>query len=85
MSFKPVGKRVLVRPATSPEKEGSIIIPQAHREQAGEGIVFAVGDGNNDVSEGDRVLVEREWNTLINIGGVNYWLLEAKNIVAILE
>jgi len=85
MSFRPTGKRVLVEPKPADEKNGMILIPPAHREQAKEGIVRAVGAGNEDVKVGDRVLVEREWNTLFNIGGRNHWLINQQDIVAILE
>jgi chaperonin GroES len=86
MSFKPIGKRVLVEPMTPEEKtKGGIFLPDNAKEQGNQGIVRAVGTGNDDVKPGDHVVVERNYNTLMNVGGKLCWLLNQQDIVAVIE
>jgi co-chaperonin GroES (HSP10) len=81
MKFKPIGKRVLVevvKPA-----EGLIAIPDSCQDYGSDGIVLAVGDGNEDVKPGDRVIVERNYNTLFKVEDRLCWLLNQQDIVAV--
>ena len=49
MKVKPIGDRVLVKPAKEEEtKKGGIIIPDSAKEKPQEGKVIAVGTGKTD-------------------------------------
>jgi len=49
MKVKPIGDRVLVKPAKEEEtKKGGIIIPDTAKEKPQEGKVIAVGTGKTD-------------------------------------
>lgn len=84
MSFKPLGKRVLVEPVPPETKRGDILIPQAVQDYSKEGIVRAMARDCTDLAIGDRVMVERNYNTLIKVGGVKCWLLNQQDIVAVI-
>jgi len=56
MKVKPLGDRVLVKPATKEEKtKGGIVIPDTAKEKPQEGEVIAVGSGKL-LENGERVM-----------------------------
>ena len=95
LNVKPLGDRVLVEPAEEKEvKKGGIIIPDTAKEKPQEGIVRALGTGKTDdsgkkvpfeVKVGDRVLVSKYGGTEIKLDGKEYKLLNADDILGILE
>jgi len=95
LKLKPLGDRVLVEPAEEKElKKNSIIIPDSAKEKPTEGIVRALGTGKTDddgkkvpfeVKVGDRVLVSKYGGTEVKIDNKEYKLLNADDILAILE
>ena len=95
LKLKPLGDRVLVEPAEEKElKKGGIIIPDSAKEKPTEGIVRALGTGKTDddgkkvpfeVKVGDRVLVSKYGGTEVKIDNKEYKLLNADDILAILE
>jgi chaperonin GroES len=95
INVKPLGDRVLVEPAEEKEvKKGGIIIPDSAKEKPTESIVVALGTGKLDddgkkvpfeVKKGDRVLVSKYGGTEIKIDGKEYKILNAEDILAVLE
>ncbi|NUN93175.1 MAG: co-chaperone GroES [Verrucomicrobiae bacterium] len=95
MKVKPIGDRVLVKPAQEEEvKKGGIIIPDTAKEKPQEGKVIAVGTGKLDddgkkipfqVKVGDRVLVSKYGGTEIKIDGEEYQILREDDILGIIE
>jgi len=95
LKLKPLGDRVLVEPVEEKEvKKGGIIIPDSAKEKPTEGIVRALGTGKTDddgkkvpfeVKVGDRVLVSKYGGTEVKIDNKEYKLLNADDILAILE
>ncbi len=95
INVKPLGDRVLVEPAEEKEvKKGGIIIPDSAKEKPTESIVIALGTGKLDddgkkvpfeVKKGDRVLVSKYGGTEIKIDGKEYKILNAEDILAVLE
>jgi chaperonin GroES len=95
INVKPLGDRVLVEPAEEKEvKKGGIIIPDAAKEKPMESIVVALGTGKTDdngkkvpfeVKKGDRVLVSKYGGTEIKIDGKEYKILNADDILAVIE
>jgi len=95
ISIKPLGDRVLVEPAEEKEvKKGGIIIPDSAKEKPTESVVVALGTGKLDdngkripfeVKKGDRVLVSKYGGTEVKIDGKEYKILNAEDILAVLE
>ena len=95
ISIKPLGDRVLVEPAEEKEvKKGGIIIPDSAKEKPTESVVIALGTGKLDdngkripfeVKKGDRVLVSKYGGTEVKIDGKEYKILNAEDILAVLE
>ena len=95
MKVKPIGDRVLVKPAKEEEaKKGGIIRPDSAKEKPQEGKVIAVGTGKTDengkkvpfeVKVGDRVLISKYGGTEIKIDGNEYQILREDDILGIVD
>jgi chaperonin GroES len=95
LNVKPLGDRVLVEPAEEKEvKKGGIIIPDSAKEKPMEGIVRALGTGKTDdsgkkvpfeVKVNDRVLISKYGGTEIKIDGKEYKILNADDILAVID
>jgi chaperonin GroES len=95
INLKPLGDRVLVEPVEEKEiKKGGIIIPDTAKEKPTEGIVRALGTGKTDddgkkipfeVKVGDRVLVSKYGGTEIKLDGKEFKLLNADDILGIIQ
>lgn len=95
MNLKPLGDRVLVEPVEEKEiKKGGIIIPDSAKEKPTEGLIVALGTGKTDdggkkvpfeVKKGDRVLVSKYGGTEVKLNGKEYKILNADDILAIIE
>ena len=95
MKIRPLQDRIIVKRLESEEKtKGGIIIPDSAKEKPTEGIVRALGTGKTDddgkkvafeVKVGDRVLVSKYGGTEVKIDNKEYKLLNADDILAILE
>ena len=95
--ISPTDDNVVVKPL-SPEELGmttasGIIIPDTAQEKPEQGTVVAVGPGKYDrgsrapmpVSVGDRVLFSKYGYDEVKIGGVEYYIVSAGNIKAIIN
>ncbi len=95
LNVKPLGDRVLVEPAEEKEtKKGGIIIPDSAKEKPMEGLVRALGTGKTDdngkkvpfeVKVNDRVLISKYGGTEIKIDGKEYKILNADDILAVID
>lgn len=95
MNLKPLGDRVLVKPAPKEEKTSSgLYIASAAQEHPQRGEVLAVGagkldqDGNRialDVKVGDQVFYGKFGGTEVKVDGQKLLLLRAEDILAIIE
>ena len=96
MNIKPLSDHVLIESVSREEKtESGILLPEtAEREKPEQGTVLAVGPGKTnasgkiipvDVKEGDKVLFTKYGPTEIKVGGKDYLIAKAEDILAILE
>jgi len=93
-NIKPLGDRVLVKPAEVKEtKKGGIIIPDTVKEKPMEGEVVAAGPGKisdsgarmaMDLKTGDKVLYGKYSGTEVKIGDVEYLIMNADDILAVI-
>jgi chaperonin GroES len=92
--IRPVGDRVVVKPAAREEVTRSgILIPDTAKEKPQEGTVIAVGSGrlldNGEravlgVNEGDRVLFAKYGGTEFKLDSEEYLVLKESDILAII-
>lgn len=92
---KPLGDRVLVKPATREESTKSgILLPDTSTERPQEGTVVAVGSGTRldsgevrplDLKEGQRVLFAKYSGTEIKVGDDEYLFLRENDVLAVIE
>ncbi len=92
--IRPVGDRVVVKPAAKEEvTKSGIVIPDTAKEKPQEGTVIAVGSGRLldngdrapvDVREGDRVLFAKYGGTEFKLDGEDYLVLKENDILAII-
>jgi len=93
-NIRPVGDRVVVKPAAKEEVTRSgIVIPDTAKEKPQEGVVIAVGSGRLldngeraaiDVHEGDRVLFAKYGGTEFKLESEEYLVLKESDILAII-
>jgi chaperonin GroES len=94
MNLRPLGDRVVVKPAQAEEKtSGGIILPDTAKEKPQQGEVMAVGAGKlkNDgertpmeLKVGDKVLYGKYAGTEISYEGEKYLIMNENDIMAIL-
>jgi chaperonin GroES len=92
-NIRPVGDRVVVKPAAREEvTKSGIVIPDTAKEKPQEGVVIAVGNGRLldngdrspiDVAAGDRVLFAKYGGTEFKLDGEEYLVLKENDILAI--
>ena len=95
MNLKPLGDRVLVKPAPKEEKTASgLYISSGAQEKPQRGEVIAVGAGRLnekgerialDVKPGDQVFYGKFGGTEVKVDGEEYLLLRSDDIYAIVE
>lgn len=94
MNIKPLGDRVVIKKLEAEEKTKSgIVLPTQAKEQPQMAEVVAVGPGGvvdgkevkMEVKVGDRVIFSKYAGTEIKYDGVEYTILEQRNILAIVE
>ena len=93
--IKPLFDRVLVeRLEASDKTAGGILLPDSAKEKPTEGRIVAVGDGKVgdkgdriplSVKKGDRVLFSSYAGTNIKEGGHEYMILEASELLAVVD
>jgi chaperonin GroES len=86
--MKPIGDRVVIKPAPAEEKtKGGIIIPDTAKEKPQRGEVVAVGPGKDGnlmtVQVGDIVLYGKYAGQEINYNGDDYMIMREDDILVI--
>jgi len=88
MTFKPLGKRVLLERIEEPTKTASgIIIPDNAKEKPLSGIVKAVSEKikeNGSVAIGDKVIFAKYAGTELTIDGKTYLVMNLDDILGVL-
>ncbi|MCA0361266.1 MAG: co-chaperone GroES [Armatimonadetes bacterium] len=93
MNLKPLHDRIIVEPATAEETTaGGIILPDSAKEKPQRGKVLAVGPGKTldsgekapvDIAVGDVVLYGKYGGTEVKVGGVDYVILRADDVLGV--
>jgi len=94
MNLKPLGENVVVKQAEAEQQTKSgFIIPDSAQEKPQKGTVIAVGEGKFekgvrvpiDVKVGDTVIYSKYGGTDVKIDEVEYKIMKASDIYAILS
>ena len=95
VALKPLEDRVVVTANEAEETTASgLVIPDTAKEKPQQGTVIAVGPGRIsdagernalDISEGDTVVYSKYGGTEIKLGGEEYLILSARDILAKVE
>ena len=95
VSIKPLEDRIVVRPLEDEQTTASgLVIPDTAKEKPQEGKVVAVGPGRVsdkgerlpvDVAEGDVVIYSKFGGTEVKVGGEEYLVLNARDVLAKVE
>jgi chaperonin GroES len=94
MNLKPLGDRIVVKPQEDEESRtpSGLVIPDTAKEKPQLGDVLAVGPGEikdgeripMDVNVGDVVFYSKYGGTEVKVEGVDYLILSARDILAVL-
>lgn len=95
VSIKPLEDRIVVRTLDAEQTTASgLVIPDTAKEKPQEGEVLAIGPGRIDdngnrvpldVTVGDKVIYSKYGGTEVKFGGVEYLILSARDVLAIIE
>jgi chaperonin GroES len=94
VSLQPLEDRIVVKPSEGEEMTASgLVIPDTAKEKPQEGEVIAVGpgrfeDGSRvplDVKVGDKVIYSKYGGTEVKLGGDEYLILSARDVLAIVN
>ena len=95
MNIKPLGDRVVIRPASREEMTKSgIVLPDTAKEKPQEGEIIAVGTGRVldsgerqplEVQVGDRAMYAKYAGTEIKLDGEEYLSLRESDILALVK
>jgi chaperonin GroES len=94
VSLQPLEDRIVVKPSEGEEMTASgLVIPDTAKEKPQEGEVIAVGpgrfeDGDRvplDVKVGDTVIYSKYGGTEVKLGGDEYLILSARDVLAIVN
>ena len=93
VSIKPLEDRIVIQQVEAEQTTASgLVIPDTAKEKPQEGEVIAVGPGRIDdngnrvpidVSAGDRVLYSKYGGTEVKVGGEDYLVLSARDVLAV--
>jgi chaperonin GroES len=91
-SLKPLEDRIVVKAIDADQTTASgLVIPDTAKEKPVEGQVVAVGPGRFedgarvplDVAVGDKVIYSKYGGTEVKVGGEEYLILSARDVLAI--
>lgn len=95
VKLKPLGNRVLAKRLEAEEKvKGGIILPDTAKKKQETAQVIALGTGKKDkngtlipftVKVGDKILMDKYSGTEVTVEGDEYIILNADDIIAIVE
>lgn len=92
ISIQPLEDRIVIRQVEAEKTTASgLVIPDAAKEKPQEGEVLAVGPGRvddsgnrvpMDIAVGDKVIYSRYGGTEVKLGGEEYLILAARDVLA---
>ena len=95
VSIKPLEDRIVVKTSEGEQTTASgLVIPDTAKEKPQEGEVLAVGPGRVDdngnrvpvdVAVGDTVIYSKYGGTEVKLGGEDYLILSARDVLAVVE
>jgi len=88
MKLRPLQDRILLKPELSESKTASgIIIPDTVQEKTQKAEVVAIGDDKEKikVSVGQRVIYDKYAGNQVKIDGVEYLIVKAADVIAVIE
>lgn len=95
ISIKPLEDRIVIQQLEAEQTTASgLVIPDTAKEKPQEGKVVAVGAGRVDdkgnripvdVKEGDVVIYSKYGGTEVKIGGEEYLVLSARDVLAVVD
>ena len=94
MRLKPQGNRIIVKPLPTPDRIGSILLPETAKEKPLESVVIALGTGAKakngqripfEMAVGDKVLIAKFSGQDIKLDGINYRLMSADDVIGIIK
>ncbi|MCM8819774.1 MAG: co-chaperone GroES [Candidatus Omnitrophica bacterium] len=95
MKVKPLGDRVLIKPAGEKDRtKGGIVLPDTAKERPQEGEIVAVGTGKKtedgkviplSLKVGDKVLYGKYSGTEITIDDEEYLIVREDDILAVIS
>ena len=95
VSLQPLEDRIVVKPGEGEEMTASgLVIPDTAKEKPQEGEVQAIGPGRIDdngnrvpldVAVGDIVIYSKYGGTEVKLGGDDYLILSARDVLAIVN
>jgi chaperonin GroES len=96
VNIKPLEDRIVVKPLEAEQTTASgLVIPDTAKEKPQEGEVVAVGPGRfnedgderipMDLSVGDKVIYSKYGGTEVKYGGVEYLILSARDVLAVVS
>lgn len=93
--LRPLGDRVIIEVAKEEEKTvGGIVLASAAKEKPQSGTIIAVGAGRTlesgehapvPVKAGEQVMFEKYAGTEVKYEGKEYLIIDAKDIIAVVE
>jgi chaperonin GroES len=93
VSIKPLEDRIVIQQVEAEQTTASgLVIPDTAKEKPQEGDVVAVGPGRIDdngnrvpldVQVGDKVLYSKYGGTEVKVGGEDYLVLSARDVLAV--
>lgn len=83
ITLEPLGNRVLIRPLEQESKTASgLLLPETAKEKPQTGEVVAIGDDEEiKLKVGDKVLFAKYSGTEFKLGGVEYLLFDANDVL----
>ena len=85
MSFKPLGKRVLVQRTEVEEKTASgIILVDSAKEKPNTAVVQAIGSEVTELNVGDTIIFEQFRGTELSLQGEDYLVIDIENIIGVM-
>lgn len=95
MNIKPIGDKIVIKPAKSEERtESGIVLPGSAQEKPHQGEIVAVGSGilteqgtrvPLEVQVGDRVVYGKFGGTEVKLDGEEFVILSEKDILVVLQ
>src|SRR5919206_1869726 len=95
VTIKPLEDRIVIQQVEAEQTTASgLVIPDTAKEKPQEGEVVAVGPGRIDdngnrvpldVQVGDKVLYSKYGGTEVKVGGEDYLVLSARDVLAVIE